>query len=95
MTSAKVASLPGLLEGSDLGEVAVVIVRQALQREAEGMNRAFEPLQQIHRHEGLEALFATRAGFRFEAPLAVIRLRVVENLHTWRGGSAEHRLSGA
>ena len=52
-----------------------MVALQRLQREAERRHRTFQPLEQIHRHEGLQALFSS--GQTQVAPF-VARLRVVK-----------------
>ncbi|OIQ77869.1 hypothetical protein GALL_404350 [mine drainage metagenome] len=64
----------GLVEGADLGQRVRVVRTQGLERQAEGLNRAFEALEQVGSHQRLQAFFAVRLP---EFSFAACHLRVV------------------
>ena len=50
--------LARLLEGGNLGQCLLVVALQALQRQAERRDGAFQPFQQVDSHQRLQAFLA-------------------------------------
>ena len=73
--NARVAA--GFLEGVDFGEGVQVVALEAFEGEAEGVDGAFEPLEEVHGHERLEALLAVAL---LEPSATGLHVGVVERL---------------
>ena len=68
---------PGSLERSNFFQGSLVIVRETLEGQPKGMHRAFEPFEQVHGHERLNALLASGLP---EVPVANLVTRIIQLL---------------
>ena len=77
------ASRPVLLNASILVRVARWLCSQPLQGEPEGFDGTLQALQQVHRHEGLQAFFAIKL---FEPARRRLSPRCRRGPRTWQAG---------